>query len=1562
MVIIGTEPTLKQRFRPGEFLKKAFAVCLVIGIYGTSPAASYIWNGGGADANWSTAANWSGGVAPANNGTAAVVFVGTTRLAPNVDAAWDISSLTFSNTAGAFVLQGNVLNIRAGGVTNNSANSQIISNAITVYTNETWNAAANNLTFAGNVTTTGNNLLTFTGASNSIVTGVVSGTGRLTKAGAGTVFLSGANTYSGLTTVSAGALNLQNNSALGGSAGTTTVASGAQLQLQGGVNISGKTLSLNGTGIANNGALRNISGSNSWNGPITLAGTTTIDADADTLNLAGNLTNATYTVTFTNVGTILLSGTLGGGTGGLTKIGVGTLTVSGTNTYTGATAINAGILQFGASGGLIASSAITVNAGSTLDLKGNSNSILSLTGAGGVTLGGGTLTLNPVLATTFSGVISGTGGLVKAGTATNTLSGVNTYSGSTTINAGAISIAAATGLGNSANTLALSGGTLNTSATLTLAQLVTLGVGGGTFNPGTTTLTISGPISGSGTLFKLGTGTLALTGANTYLGGTVYGAGIIAVNADSALGDPAGAITFTNSATLTNTSSFTSARAININAGTATISSGTNVTVNFSGLISGVGALSKSGAGTLILSGANTYAGLTTVSAGVLNLQNSSALGGGSGGTTVTSGAQLQLQGGITLTGESLTLSGTGVATGGALRSLSGSNTWNGTITLAASSTIDADADTLNLSANIINATYLTTFTNVGKILLNGTLGGGTGGLTKTGTGLLQLNGANTYTGATTVNGGTVQFGTGGSVAGTTAVTVNTAGTLDLNGNNESILSLAGAGGVTLGGGNLTVNNTAATTYSGVMSGAGNLSKAGAAAFTMSGVNTYTGGTTINAGAISIAAVTALGNATNVLVLNGGTLTASATLTLAQPVTLGMNNGVLNPSSSSKIFTLSGPVNGSGALTKVGAGTLTLTGINTYLGGTTNAAGTLTINSDAALGNAAGPLTFSNTATLTTTASFTSARNILLAAGTATFSCGTGFTNTFNGLISGAGALTQSGAGVMVLGGNNTFTNTLTISAGTVRLGASGVLTDLLPVIIGKTTAILDLNNFTETIGSLASTAAGKVTLGSGSLTAGGNNLSTTNSAVISGTGGFTKAGTGTMILTGANTYTNTTSIAAGALELGASSRLASTTPLVINNGATFNMTWNGTNYSQTVASLAGAGSVLLGTTLTAGNTSTTIFSGTISGAGAFTKTGTGTQIFSGANTYSGATAINAGTLQVDGGNVASAVTVATTATLSGTGTVGSVAVNSGATNAPGDSAPGTLNSGSETWAGGGNFICEINDPAGVQGGSSGWDWLNISGTLTINATAGNRFNLKIVSLTPANASGMLVNFDNTATYVWTIASASGGISGFDPAYFNLDTSAFQNALGAGKFALSQSGNDLNLIFTTAAAAAVHDVQSGTLTSTGDGTNSVTLDAPVNPTNAFLIFNTAHNSSVPGGAMVRGSITDSNTVEFVRTTTESSPINIQWYVVEYGAGIRVQRGEVNQTNTVINVPLCAAFRDKPGICHLVQNTRPGGNGLLGQRSGRWPDHQREQPPVARHGRTVRRAGDFLAGG
>ena len=308
----------------------------------SSYAATFTWNGAAGDNNWSTSGNWVGGSAPANDGTAVIVLAGTNGLAPNVATPWDISSLTFSNNAGAFVLGGSALTIRAGGIVSSNANIQMVNNAITLGAAQTWSAASGNLVFGGTINN-GGNLLTVSGGFNTLISGIVSGAGGMTKTGTGTNTLSAANTFSGVTTVSAGVMNIQNSGALGSTSAGTVVASGAVLQLQGGISVGNEPLTISGTGGLNSGALRNISGDNSWGGVITLGAASTIGCDANSLTLSsGGIVNSTFLTTFTNAGNISVTGTIGSGTGGVTKTGAGTLTLSGTNSYGGLTTVSAG--------------------------------------------------------------------------------------------------------------------------------------------------------------------------------------------------------------------------------------------------------------------------------------------------------------------------------------------------------------------------------------------------------------------------------------------------------------------------------------------------------------------------------------------------------------------------------------------------------------------------------------------------------------------------------------------------------------------------------------------------------------------------------------------------------------------------------------------------------------------------------------------------------------------------------------------------------------------------------------------------------------------------------------------------------------------------------------------------------------------------------------------------------------------------------------------------------------------------------------------------------------------
>ncbi len=314
------------------FLVRIAVLCLALGLC-TESTQAQTWNGGGADNLWTNGANW-GGVAPVNNGTAAIAFGGTIRLTPDMNANWSILSLTFNSGAGAFTLSSTgsfTLTLQGGGITNNSTSTETINNAIILGAAQTWNATSGNLVFGGNINNNNQNLA-IGGASNTTIGGIISGNGALTKNGAGTLTLTGANTFGAATTINAGVVNIQNNTAFGASNQTVTVASGAAIQLQNGLTGVANNITISGNGISNDGALRNISGSNTLSGNITLNANSYIGADA---------------------GTLTLSGTIGGGANGLTIVGNGTVVFSGSgdNNYRGTTEVKSGTLLLSKSAG-----------------------------------------------------------------------------------------------------------------------------------------------------------------------------------------------------------------------------------------------------------------------------------------------------------------------------------------------------------------------------------------------------------------------------------------------------------------------------------------------------------------------------------------------------------------------------------------------------------------------------------------------------------------------------------------------------------------------------------------------------------------------------------------------------------------------------------------------------------------------------------------------------------------------------------------------------------------------------------------------------------------------------------------------------------------------------------------------------------------------------------------------------------------------------------------------------------------------------------------------------------
>jgi autotransporter-associated beta strand protein len=385
-------------------------------------------------------------------------------------------------------------------------------------------------------------------------------------------------------------------------------------------------------------------------------------------------------------------------------------------------------------------------------------------------------------------------------------------------------------------------------------------------------------------------------------------------------------------------------------AGTTPTLTVTNRTATLSAVIDGSAGLTKTGAGTLRLSGTNTYSGLTTVNAGVLVAANNSTLGTTNNGTTVSAGAELHIDGsaGDLTIQEPITLN----YTSGAIRNIAGNNTMTGLITLNNGTDFRRNAGTLTLAGGM---------TSVNKgVSLNGvhivkdipiTLGSAVITVTS---GPTDFNIAGNDWNTLRLNfGGTAKLGVDNALPTDAGIEFGWydpgqhSGTLHLNGYNQTaayIMTIAPALGevpaggaqIITGGGTLTVNQASGTNeYQGVITDGATptaLTKNGTGTLILSGANTsYSGPTTISAGELTLAGAGRLG---------GGVYSANIT-----------NNAVFNCAGSAW-QTLSGIISGTGTVTKSGAGTLALRGVNTFTGPLTISGGTVEIQASPATGSA----------------------------------------------------------------------------------------------------------------------------------------------------------------------------------------------------------------------------------------------------------------------------------------------------------------------------------------------------------------------------------------------------------------------------------------------------------------------------------------------------------------------------------------------------------------------------------------------------------------------------------
>ncbi|EBG9350280.1 autotransporter-associated beta strand repeat-containing protein [Salmonella sp. SA14318] len=786
----------------------------------------------------------------------------------------------------------------------------------------------------------------------------------LIKQGAGTLILNAENTYTGGTTISGGTLVASNVEALG----TGDVTNDAVLELNTGGDFD-NAISGSGQVVKSGDETLTLSGSNTYTGGTLISDGTLVASNVEALG-TGDVTNDA--VLELNTGGDFDNAI--SGSGQVVKSGDETLTLSGSNTYTGGTLISGGTL--------VASNVEALGSGDVTN-----NAVLELNTGGD-----------------FDNAISGSGQVVKSGDETLTLSGSNTYTGGTLISSGTL-------VANDVN--ALGTGDVTDNAVLELNT-------GGDFD---------NAISGSGQVVKSGDETLTLSGANSYTGGTTISGGTLVASNVEALGSG----DVTDNATLE-----------------------MNTGGDFDNAISGSGQVVKSGDETLTLSGSNTYTGGTLISGGTLVASNVEALGTGD----VTNDAVLELNTGGTFD-NAISGSGHVVKSGDDALTLSGANTYTGGTLISGGTLVATSVDALG-SGDVTNDAVLEL--NTGGDFDNAI--SGSGQVVKSGDETLTLSGANSYTGGTLISSGTL-----------VATSVEALGSGDVTDN--AVLELNTGG-----------------TFDNAISGSGQVVKSGDETLTLSGSNTYTGGTTINDGTLIATSVDALGS---------GDVTDNAVLEL--------NTG----------GTFDNAISGSGQVVKSGDKTLTLSGANSYTGGTTINDGTLVATSVDALGT--GDVTDDATLELNTGGDFDNA-------------------------IGGSGNVVKSGADTLTLSGSNTYTGGTLISDGT--LVASNV--DALGTGDVTDNATLELNT--------------------------GGDFDN----AISGRGQVVKSGDKTLTLSGANTYTGGTTINGGTLvasnvEALGSGDIDNYASLQLNASGQF-VTANLTTHDNATTAI-GAGSALRANTLT---------------------------------------------------------------------------------------------------------------------------------------------------------------------------------------------------------------------------------------------------------------------------------------------------------------------------------------------------------------------------------------------
>jgi fibronectin-binding autotransporter adhesin len=1179
-----------------------------------------VWSGSGDGSTWNDTANWTGGVLP--SGTNIAQFGpagGSTQI-----------SLTSNLFAGR-------ISLTAGGI------SRVIGNAtatpvVLSLTGQGGiileNLGSQMLTIASSVAggTGGMSLAVPAGvpAIHSVGDIVISAnlTGQaFSKTGAGLLMLTGTNTQSGFGAVTGGTLQV-------GNGGTTGTVGDMHLALSTGAVVSFNrsntlTYSLDITGT----------------GSVTQAGTGTTIFTSSFNTYNGGTTITSGTLQIGNGGT---SGVLG--SGAVSIAGGATLAVNRSNNYTlgsGNVMSGAGTLQKSGAG------ILTLNAspnpgftgsvsilGGTLAVQSAAGGTHSLSNAGAVTTSGpGTLSLIGGSAYTFANTISGTGGVSFSASAAIPISGSNSYTGPTTIQ--------------------------NASGALVVTHLADGGVNS---NLGAASSHATNLVFNDGVLRYTGAGSstdrlFSITGNNS-------GAFIEANGTDALEFTGTGAMGFHGQ---------TGARFLLLQGtSAANVPNSLAMQLNDNG---GPTQIWKRGGNTWLLTGtSSTHTGATLIEGGVLGAAKlahggaGSSIGSSSSAATslvMSNGGLLRYTGGGDTTDRLFSIGGGSPAGGGIESAGSGAIVFTNTGDIGTGGTTILRTLTLggsNTGENILAARY----TDMGK----------SNTLTKSGAGKWILTANHTNTGSTSITGGTLQLGTGGTSGALGSGTI-------FFSNNSSLI----------------VNRSDAVTMGQSITGAGNFTQTGGGTTTLTNTNTYSGSTTISAGALQLGNGGTAGSVASTSIVNNGTLilNRSDNLTWTTPVSGsggftkdGMNTVTLNASLSytgptsitagklQPASTLSLPTS---SVTIAAAGTLaangnamsfaSLNGSGTVENGSASASSTITLNGS---GSFTGLLRNGGTALLSmvkTGSGTQSLDNANTFTGTVSISGGSLSTNSLanGGSASGIGAASSTPANLLLNGGTLRYTGGTTSTDRRFELGPNGGTLDA-----SGTGAV----TFAATNDLSFSAAAGPRTL---TLTGTGTAANTLAARVVDGTGAtsLVKDGSGTWALTNSNTYTGGTTLNAGVLRISSSSAIGSgsltfsggvlqtTQSMSIGNNLVVNNASNGVTVSTGVLTINGAisGSFPLykdgpGRLVIAGGSNTVptvvqngtvqgsaanagssialstpaavfefsqstadTYGGIISGQGGISLTGSGGLTLTGANTFDGETQVSSGVLTV---------------------------------------------------------------------------------------------------------------------------------------------------------------------------------------------------------------------------------------------------------------------------------------------------------------------------------------------